>query len=310
MKPPVFKTILITIGSFMVVGSALLVWLMITRLPDETLLSGDTVTVAATIFPLADITKHIGGDHVRVVQILPPGASEHDYMITPRQLADLQQARVLFAIGQGLDEWATAGTAEAVEVPVVVVDRGVSLREFGEAEDDNGHGHDESSIDPHYWLAVPHAQAIARTIASSLKEVDPEQSDLYEANLDKYVRELSALERELQTLAAEAEPKEFIAVHDAWSYFADQYGLELVATYEPVEGREPSIGDIQELQAVVRKYGIEVFFTEPQKQSTGATRFLQDDLGLEIRVLDPIGGVGGRDSYIEMMRSNMRAIVQ
>ncbi len=97
-----------------------------------------------------------------------------------------------------------------------------------------------------------------------------------------------------------------MATHNAWSYFAEEYGLHLVGVYEPTEGREPSPADLQKLQEVVEQYAITTFYTEPQKASTPASRYFGDELGLRIDVLNPEGGT----SYIDIMRHNMEAIAR
>ena len=97
-------------------------------------------------------------------------------------------------------------------------------------------------------------------------------------------------------------------MHNAWSYLADHYGLQLVGTYEPTEGRQPSLQDIQVLQKLIAQHSIKTFYAEPQKQSAGATRLLAQDLGLTIQVLDPVGGLPPYDSYITLMRENLRAL--
>jgi ABC-type Zn uptake system ZnuABC Zn-binding protein ZnuA len=274
----------------------------------------NNITVAVTIFPLADIAKNVGGDLVNIVQIVPAGASPHNSALTPQQLTEVQGARALFAIGHGLDDRIVQSLRDATGVPmaVVIVDQNIQLRMFNTDHDrEEARGEtdrEDSSIDPHYWLTAPNAQNIAATIAATLQEIDPEHEATYADNLAKYTATLGDLETELQTAARQAPHQELLAVHDAWSYFADHYGFTLLATYEPFEGKEPSIDDIRELQALIRQRGIRTFFTEPQKESTGAAQLLRGDLGLQIEVLDPIGGIGRRDSYVNMMQENMAAI--
>ncbi|HEX7503154.1 MAG TPA: metal ABC transporter substrate-binding protein, partial [Acidobacteriota bacterium] len=62
------------------------------------------LVLAATIFPAADIARHVAGPGVRVIQILPAGASPHTFDLTPGQLRELQAARIIFKIG-GVDDW-------------------------------------------------------------------------------------------------------------------------------------------------------------------------------------------------------------
>lgn len=278
---------------------------------------GNSITVAATIFPLADIIRHVGGEYVEVIQLVPSGASPHTFTLTPQQVADINRARLLFIIGHGLDNWATQNIAGMGERRIVVVDKEIRLRPFFEGEhcgSEEQHGHEDdvrsgSTVDPHYWLTIPNAQQIARTAAQYLQQLDPANSGTYERNLVGYVRELGIAEEELWTMAKTAQNKKFIAIHDAWSYFAAHYGLQQVGTYEPVEGRQPSVLDLQCLQEIVRRYSISTFYTEPQKQSTSALQFFRGELGLAIGVLDPEGSKQAT-TYIEMMRNNMRALTR
>lgn len=280
--------------------------------------SPQKISVAATIFPLADIISNIGGDRVQVIPLLPPGASPHSFSLTPRQLTQLKQAQTLFIIGHGLDDWAAEAVSRTVNIPLTIVDDKIALRKFTEPrqkhtadeQDEKNQSHEEGSIDPHYWLTVPNARQITLNISAELQTIDPEYADQYAAQTNSYLHQLTHLEQDLQSQAKKAINKEFIAIHDAWSYFANHYGFDLVATYEPTEGNSPSINDLRKLQNLISQYNIKTFYTEPQKQSTAATRFVTNDLGLEIEVLDPVGGLPPRDSYLKLMQENMRVLTQ
>lgn len=282
----------IVVVSILALGFGGLVWFDLAGRLSAPALS-NKLTVGATIFPLADIARQVGGEYITVALLIPPGVSEHSYSLTPQQLAGLQSARVIFQIGHGLEERLTERIAQTLpDTRLVTVDRGITLREK----------------DPHYWLTVPNAEKIAMTMAEELQQLDPAHATQYQANLQRYRAELVALETELQTLGRNAPKKEFIAMHNAWSYFAAQYGWRLVATYEPVEGQEPSLNDLQHIQDLVRQYSLTTFYTEPQKASTAVTTFMQREFGLRVRTLDPVGGGPGRNSYAELMRFNMQAL--
>lgn len=267
------------------------------------------LTVAATIFPLADIARQVAGEGVNVILIIPPGVTEHSHAVTPQQLQQLQSARALFHIGHGLEDKLTERIKQTLpDLRLVSVDSGITLRQFdkslGEAEDEP---HDLGA-DPHYWLIVPNAKKIAATIAENLQQLDPEHVAEYQANLKQYHVKLDSLEKELQAAAKSASKKEFIAIHNAWSYVAAQYGFRLVATYEPVEGQEPSLADLQHIRKLVQQYGLKTFYAEPQKASTAVTNFMQREFGLTVRTLDPVGGGPGQESYVELMRFNMEQL--
>ena len=294
----------------------------------------DGITVTTSIFPLTDIAQQIAGDRITVVQLLPNGASPHTYALAPQQLVSLQQSAALFVIGHNLDSWATRAATQT-NTPVIEVDEGIALREFGpddahehdhhdephqdeEHEDEHGHEEEEheeehnhaEGVDPHYWLNIPNGQQIARTIAARLQAIDPTNSDTYEQNLNTYLQQLNTTEGELQAAIAAAPGKKFVAIHDAWGYFTDHYGFDLLATYEPVEGRAPSLAELEELRQIVLSNGITTFYTEPQKRSSSAIRFLEEELGLSIDVLDPIGGAAPHDSYENLIRANVENLLR
>ena len=269
------------------------------------------VVFASSIAPLADIARNIAGNTADVLQLVPSGASPHSYTFTPQDISTLQNARALFIIGNNLDDWSARPVAQSANVPVVVVDTGIALREFGEEHEKDEHEEEEhGSVDPHYWLSVPNAKIIAQTTAQTMSEYDPEHADTYQQNLVTYEEKLDALEVTLQEQAARASQKNFIAVHDAWSYFTAQYGFNLVDTYEPVEGREPSVDDLQRMKTLITQHNISTFYTEPQKLSTSATQFIHKEFGLDIEILDPVGGLQGRESYIDLMKFNMRQLAE
>lgn len=255
------------------------------------------LTVAATIFPLADIIQNIGGERVEVVLLIPPGVTEHSSQLTPQTLAQLQEAKAIFAIGQGLEDQLVKKIESSQKIPVVTVERGITLRPF------------DDSTDPHYWLTVPNAQQIAKTIAEELSALDPGGADFYQKNLTEYQNQLADLENELQAQVKIVKQKHFFPTHDGFGYFADHYGFIQAVTYEPVEGKEPSLQDLQHMREVVQEHGLKVFYAEPQKATSSATQFLQREFNLRVLTLDPIGGLEPDDSYINLMRRNMEAIV-
>jgi ABC-type Zn uptake system ZnuABC Zn-binding protein ZnuA len=302
---------ILILGAVFLIGLAAVAAVMSSRLDTA---ATDKLAVAASIFPVADIVRQVGGDTVDVHVLIPPGVSEHSFELTPRQVAELQEAKVIFVVGHGLEDQVVERLRGALpQTSLVTVDRGIAVREFGEEEehgaDEEEHAHDVGT-DPHYWLTVPNAALIAATVADALSELDPANAAAYRQNLEQYQQQLDELEQELQAMARGISRKEFIAMHNAWSYFADHYGLELAATYEPVEGRESTVSDLEHLREVVEQHGITTFFAEPQKATSSAVSFIQREFGLKILLLDPVGGTDETSSYVDLMRFNMNSIVE
>lgn len=267
-----------------------------------------TLTVITTIFPLTDIARQIAGPDVEVVQLIPSGSSPHSFSLAPKQISSLTRADVMFVIGHGLDDFAVNSALKVKNIPTVLASDNIELNKFNNQEGEVSKTR-LLTIDPHYWLSVPNAQIMAKTVATVLIKADPENRDTYNNNLKNYDIQLEQLEKELQRTAKGAKQKSFIAIHDAWSYFAEQYDLNLVATYESTEGRQPSVKDIQKLGQIITASQITTFFTEPQKQSDASARLMSEEFGLIIKILDPLGGIPESDSYIKLMQQNMKMIV-
>jgi zinc transport system substrate-binding protein/manganese/iron transport system substrate-binding protein len=259
----------------------------------------DGLKVAATIFPLYDIARSVAGSMAEIVLVLPPGASPHTFEPTPGSVRALSGAQVLFVIGHGLDDWA-ARLARGAGVPQVVpVDAGIALRRT----DDTARG----SVDPHYWLSAPNAKAIARTVAAELARRAPNRRAELDLSLATYLARLDAADAEVRGLLADLPTRRIATFHDAFGYFADAYALEVAAVFEPYAGLEPSLQFVLAFQRKIRASGVRVVFTEPQL-SVETLGPIARDLGVTLAILDPLGGLPGRDGYIELLRFNARSV--
>jgi ABC-type Zn uptake system ZnuABC Zn-binding protein ZnuA len=255
--------------------------------------------VGATIFPLYDIARQVAGPVADVILILPPGASPHTFEPTPSAVRSLTGAETLLVIGHGLDDWAVRLARGAGVARLVRGDAGVALRREG--------GHDPDPVDPHYWLSIRNGGAIARTVAAELERLVPDRAGDIRGTLAAYLARLDAADREIRRLLEGLPTRRIATFHDAFGYFADAYGLEIAAVFEPYPGREPGPRFVMEFQQKVRATGVRVVFSEPQL-SVDAIRAIARDLGVAISVLDPLGGAPGREGYIETMLFNARQV--
>lgn len=252
--------------------------------------------IAATIFPLYDIVRHVAGPLADVVLILAPGSSPHTFDPRPAAVRSLSGAAVVFVIGHGLDDWA-ARLASGAGVPSLVrVDQGIALRRG------------EEGVDPHYWLAAANAKVIAATVATELERLAPDRREAIRRSLAAYHERLDAADAEVRRLLGGLSSRRIATVHDAFGYFAAAYSLEVIATFEPYPGLEPSPRFVVEFQHKIRASGIRTVFTEPQL-SVEALRPIARDLGATLGVLDPLGGLPGRGSYVDLLLFDARAVV-
>ncbi len=270
--------------------------------------------VAATIFPIYDITRVIAGDEFEVVLLLPPGASPHTFDPQPSVLKNMMDSKALFAIGQGLDDW-SHNLAESLGIPVVAVYQGIELRPTREeknnkhkGEHKDGHGHDHGPVDPHYWLSLTNAGKIAQNIAQELAILDADNANLYFERATEYKKELQILRIAAKDRIKMLDNKNIITSHGAWEYFAYDLGLNIVGSFKSGNAKNPTPRYLAELSKKAEKYNVGTFFIAEQFSSSAIIAFTQDH-NLGIAIIDPLGGIGERQSYLELMQYNINQVI-
>lgn len=260
--------------------------------------------IATTIFPLADIARNIFGDQVEVVQILQPGVSEHSFELKPEQVLQLQDAGLVFYIGEGLDDnWVAPLARSNSQIVLATVSKGIVLQTSFEA--------DEPGNDPHYWLSYNNAKIIAKNMLNAVIAKYPNLDILkIQNNLAVWLKKIDESQNRADLLAKSIpeQNKKLITFHDGWRYFAGEFGLTISGVFEQFAGKEPTPQQLVELQKLIRQESIIRVYREPQF-SPASLEALAKDLGLEIKQIDPIGGTEDRDSFIKLMESNINAIV-
>jgi len=291
--------------------------------------------VAASIVPLGDFCRQLGGDRVEVQVLIPPGASPHTFEPSPKTLTALAQAKVLVFIGSGLEPWmdrflrtlrdpkpvlveATHGIDLIQDVPGHVKHQEAHEHKHPPAKSavkapkgsSHGHSHDHGAGNPHIWLDPILAQDICRRLAQALMEADPANRSVYEQNLERYVGELSSLHNQIASETAGFRVREFVSFHPSFTYFARRYALKEVGVIEVAPGREPTPRSLQNIKKALASYGIKVIFAEPQFSSRIA-EVLARDAGASVLFLDPVGGHPPYgDDYLKMMQYNLETMAK
>ena len=231
--------------------------------------AGDRLPVTVSIPPQKYFVERIGGDRVDVSVMVLPGASPATYEPKPQQMVSLAKSKIYFAIGVPFEtHWLRKFKDFSPQMTIVSTQSGIQkismkthLHHKGEGVT---HGEVHSEIkDPHIWLAPPLVMLQARNILAALLKADPEHGKLYQANYEKFVRELVDLDLKLMgRFGGAAQGTRFMVYHPAWGYFAWAYGLEQIPI--EMEGKSPTPRELQELIAMARKDGIKVIFVQPQ----------------------------------------------
>jgi zinc transport system substrate-binding protein len=274
---------------------------------------GEKIPVAASIFPVADMVKQVGGDYVEVISVIPPGASPHTYEPKPSVLKRISSVKIFFMIGAGLEYWnekfvkSTGG-----KLTKVVLSDGVDLiheKEHHHGEKAGKPHSEDTFANPHIWLDVEIAKSMVKRIVTALISLDNGHASYYEERGNKYIAELDRLDRTIYKETEKFKIKKYVSFHPAWEYFARRYGLESAGVIESVPGKSPTPLEIKRIVENIKIHGVRAVFAEPQFNPKVA-EVIAKEAGIKVLMLDPMGGPGikERESYIDIMKYNLKIL--
>jgi len=265
--------------------------------------------VVASFSILADMVKQVGEDRVAVRALAGPDQELHGFEPRPSDLQAVAQADVMVINGLGLEGWADRiAKAAGFRGTAVVASRGVKALKTGHNHG-RGQSHDHGAFDPHAWQDVANAKLYVANIRDGLAAADPANATAHGAAADRYLARLDALDTEIRALLAPIprERRRIITSHDAFAYFADAYGVDMLAVAGAWRDSEPSARELTALIAQVKRQNIRALFLENAGSGT-ALRTLASEVGATIGgrlYADALSGPDGpANSYIAMMRHN------
>ena len=302
---------------------------------EATTAEGGQLDIYTTVYPLQYFTERIGGNEVKVQSIYPPGANEHTFEPTQKDMIALADADLFFYIGLGLEGFVENAKKTLAEenVEMVAVIDGVpdSALEVNEDEHDHndeegsethdhasdaaeeGHeGHDHGDTDPHVWISPKISQDLALTVKNKLVEVSPENEKLFEENYQALVSELQQLDTDFEEMSHAASSKTFFVSHAAFGYLADTYGLEQIAIAGLNSQQEPSQKELTKIIDMAKEKNVEYILFE-QNVNSKLTEVIQKEIGAESLVLHNLGvlskeDIANEETYFTLMQKNLETL--
>jgi len=285
-----------------------------------TLAADGKLRVVATTSIIADVVANVGGEHIELVTLIPPGSDPHGYVAAPEDLRALSEAHVIFVNGLGLEETLASvlenpdGNAAVITVNTGVEPLATAEEEEHTAEDHEEHGHE--GTDPHTWLNVQNVRHWVENIEHSLSSLDPANATAYTAAAETYSAELAALDGEVRA-AAESIPieqRKLVTDHDALGYFATTYGFTIIGAIIPSFSTlaAPSAQELAALQDQIGSEGAKAIFVGASVNPALSDQ-IANDLGIAVVIIYPESlstAEGPATNYIDLMRYNINAIVE
>lgn len=268
--------------------------------------SGDAAPVIWTSTTiLADITRSIAGDRFEVESLLPIGADPHSYQATPQDLARISESKLIVLNGAGYEGFLQSLMQNvSEEATLIEASAGILPRE------DAQHG-----IDPHLWLDPNLILTYVENIRDALTHLDPAGEAVYRSNAESYIAELKALDAWIveQVDQIPAKRRLLVTNHEAFGYFAERYGFEVVGTVIESFSTDasPSAQQLAALIDQIRSTGAPAIFLDASDNATLARQIAEEtgvnvitDLHLESLTDGPPAA-----TYIDMMKHNVSRIV-
>jgi ABC-type Zn uptake system ZnuABC Zn-binding protein ZnuA/ABC-type Mn2+/Zn2+ transport system permease subunit len=271
------------------------------------------VEVVATTTQIADWVREVGGGRIQVDQILQPNTDPHDYEPRPSDVENAADAKLAFDNGDNLDGWIGDVISESgSDAKVVDLGAAVPVHVPGESS-----GPEASKYDPHWWHDPRNAQAAVKQISKQLAAADPRDRRVFERKAGAYLAKLRALDRGIQRCmsAIPASDRKLVTDHDAFGYFAQRYGIQVVGAVIPSQTTQaqPSAKDVSDLTRLIEQQGVKAIFPESSispklaeaiASQTGASA----DYTLYGDTLGPADSSGA--TYLEMEQANADAMAR
>lgn len=226
----------------------------------------EQTTVVATTSIISALAEEVGGDRVQIETLMGPGVDPHTFELRPGDVRTIADADVVLVNGLGLDDFLLDEIESATESSaIVVVTDGIDLLEGGQ-HDEHDDQEDNGDFDPHVWQDPLRVKVMVDNIAEVLAEADPDNASTYHENAGSYNKTLDETHQEIQALIDQIpdDHRKIVTNHEAFAYFADRYGLEIVGTVIPgiTSEADPSAGQIAELTELIEQEHVQAIFAE------------------------------------------------
>jgi len=281
--------------------------------------------VVATTGVICDITKEIAESSIDTICLIKPGDAPHAYQSKPEDRKAIETANLILYAGYGHEPSiiklikSTTNSAPKIAVHELAVPKplmGEHEHEGEQTTEAQPHAEGEKVPDPHVWHNPQNGIRMVEVIRDELKKIAPSNAELYTKNAAKLTTDLQKLDPwiKAQIATIPADKRKLVTTHDALSYYADAYGLEVAGALQGVTTEEqPTAARIAELSSEIKTAGVPTIFAE-----TTTNPKLMETVAREANVKisdkelysDELGAPGsGADTYEGMLKTNTCAIV-
>ena len=236
-------------------------------------------TVAAGMPALWDFSRHVAGDYMEVIDLVPTGQHGHDYEPGPGIVQEIEEAAA-FVYMRDFAGWMEDAVVELEDdEDTVVIDASAGIEFFDSpAEDD----------DEHWWMDPIECKNGVDNIAEGLAEVDPEHADEFEQNAAAYNERLDEIHEEFEALVDRGTINEIvIGTHDSFQWWNRRYGIDIYSPIGTSPDAEASARDIEEIENLIAEFDIQHVLYDVGEPAHLA-KSLAEETGAEVLPISPV----------------------
>ena len=270
----------------------------------------------ASFYPIAimalNITDGVEGVAVESMAQQQTGCL-HDFQMTTADMKKAETADAFLINGAGMEGFLDKISDQLPELPVIESSTGIPLIASGEDhhhDGGEGHDHDQEDYNPHLWVSITNCMEQVRNLSEGIIALDPEHEAEYRENTETYLEKLSALRDKMHSALDHVKNKDIITFHEAFPYFAEEFGLHIAAVINREPDSQPSAKELADTIRLVRETGVKALFVEPLYPETSAD-IIAAETGAQVYVLDPaVSGEWDKNAYLTAMESNLQVLEQ
>jgi ABC-type Zn uptake system ZnuABC Zn-binding protein ZnuA len=277
----------------------------------QVLYAADKLNVVATTTALADIANEVAQDKIHAYAIASPKQNIHHYAPTPKDVLKVKKADVLIHEGLDLEAWRqplldAAGNMRFLGEGQCSIDasRGISLLEVPTSLSRAG-GDIHAFGNPHYISDPENAKIIATNIAEGLSRIAPENADFFIKNSEAFNRKMDEKIKIWKERLVRFNGAPVITYHRSWSYFANEFGLQIVGEIEPKPGIPPTAKHLAEIIQLIRDKKVKVIIKEPFEDAQAPKKIAQETGAQVVTLSQAVGEPKSAKDYVSLMDQNV-----
>lgn len=220
----------------------------------------------------------------------------HDYQLSPDDMKILSNADIFVVNGAGMESFLEKVIKDRPKLKIVNASRGIDLIK------------DNNIENPHVWVSVSLHKRQIENIAAGLSKYNPQNAATYRKNADAYIQKLEELRMKMSNFTKTIRNRDIITFHEAFPYFAKEFGLNIVAVIEREPGSDPDARELANTIDIIRREKVRVLFAEPQYSAKSA-EIIAKEAKAKLYTLDPVvSGPMAADAYLKIMEKNLEVL--